>query len=218
MKADKGFLISIQSPSGQNLAKGKTQKQLSGIKDAVFARDKKTCQYCGFSSNKFMRWVAKDGNPHNMQEANMMTVCLLCHDALNCGVRDGKAKGSFIYLPQLTQAELNWIIHTCFIMQSLEGQKNLQHKIMIFFNGLKGNEAVAEKFFGKGSSNPLSLKNVMVMLSKTHYEARNQIFFGLRYLGSIKAYQAEYSTISKLINPDHYDITSLSQVYKQFVK
>lgn len=217
-KIDKGFLISTQKPSGRNLAQGKSIKQLSGIKNSVFARDKYTCQYCGFSSKKQMRWVAKDSNPFNMQEPNMMTVCLLCHDTLNCGVSDGKAKGSLIFLPQLTQIEINWILHVYFILNKNNSMPDFIEKVTSLINGLRENAKQVESMFGKGASNPVAMKNVMSMMSEKHRQNANRIFYGLRYFASINEYSSEYQSIASTINKDQFNTATLEALFTTYCK
>lgn len=80
----------------------------------VFERDRHTCRYCGFKAPKWQDINHQDGDHANQAESNLFTACGLCHASHHIGLA-GSFGGQLIYLPELSQADLNHLIRTMYM-------------------------------------------------------------------------------------------------------
>ena len=120
----------------------------------VFARDEQTCQYCGFKSTKFMDVVNADGNYRHNHVNNLVTSCPFC---TQCFFLDGIGKGDFggatlIYLPEMSQNDLNALCHVLFAMVISGGRSSGDAKTI--YRSLRMRGQYIEKELGKGLTNP----------------------------------------------------------------
>src|SRR3990167_7667759 len=79
----------------------------------VLERDQYTCQYCEFRAMSHQEIVNQDGNFQNNKISNLVTACPLCAqcfflESLDMGNQSG---GQLIYLPEMTQNQLNALCH-----------------------------------------------------------------------------------------------------------
>src|SRR3989338_3859271 len=82
------------------------------LRDKVFARDHFTCQYCGFQAQEHQEVVNLDGDYQNHPFANLVTACVFCTQSMFLevvGISYGG--GKLIYLPEMTQNELDSLCH-----------------------------------------------------------------------------------------------------------
>lgn len=124
------------------------------FQERVFTRDHYTCQYCGFKSEKFMDVVNADSDYTNNHISNLVTACPFC---TQCFFLDGIGKGDFgdgtlIYLPELTQNDLNAFCHVLFAMMISGGKSSTDAKTI--YRNLRMRSQYVEKELGKGLSTP----------------------------------------------------------------
>src|SRR5688572_30086292 len=84
-------------------------KAFHPISQRIYQRDYYTCQYCAFQAKEFQEIVNLDGNYHNNKFSNLVTACCFCSQCLfleSVGL-DEMGGGQLIYLPELSQADLN---------------------------------------------------------------------------------------------------------------
>ena len=84
--------------------------------EKIFARDDYTCQFCGFKSTKHQEITNLDHDYRNNKANNLATSCPFC---AQCSFLEAVGKsefggGTLIYLPEMTQAELNGLCHALF--------------------------------------------------------------------------------------------------------
>lgn len=83
--------------------------------DKVFQRTRRAvlestdyrCEFCGFQSTKFQEVHHGDDNHQNNAPENLYSACPLCHQVFHIGLAGMKEGGDLVYLPELTQAEIN---------------------------------------------------------------------------------------------------------------
>src|ERR1700730_2887415 len=83
--------------------------------EKVFKRDNYTCQYCGFQAKEFQEVVNIDQNYRNNKLTNLVTACCFCAQCFfldAVGVSYGG--GTLIYMPEISQTELNSFCHILF--------------------------------------------------------------------------------------------------------
>ena len=94
----------------------KEDKAFLPVAKRVFERDAYTCQYCGFQAKEFQEIVNIDGNYTNNKLSNMITACCFCTQCLFLQAvgLDEMSGGQLIYLPEMSQADLNSFCHVLF--------------------------------------------------------------------------------------------------------
>jgi len=209
---DKGFLFGITKLRGEHAAKGKTQRQIANLREAVIVRDKKKCRCCGVSSKKLAVYPL-NGNPNTYTEKNLITVCPICKDALSGGAVHGVSKGTMIFLPSLTQAELNWLFFAISKAVKTKGV-TASHGLKVY-DDLLGLSKVVESTWGNNSSDPNTIKQTLKRLSPKDYANRNKIFYGMRYLPNTDVYDDE---IDDIISNDFRDIglDKIKEIFNQY--
>lgn len=102
----------------------------------VMERDKYTCYYCGFESKKFQEVHHLNDNHNDHTEENLVTVCPLCHQShhLNSAAINNGAE--LIWLPELTQAELNHLCRVLFVANQIKEDSGNKNKHFIINNSL----------------------------------------------------------------------------------
>ncbi len=85
---------------------------------AVWQRDDYRCRYCGFRSGVHQEVVNIDGNYLNNRVSNLATACCFCQQCMflsAIGSGTGSS-GKLIWLPEMTQGQLNALVHVLFSM------------------------------------------------------------------------------------------------------
>lgn len=118
----------------------------------VHIRDQFSCQYCGFKSKEHLEVINADGNYRNNRIDNLVTACQLC---AQCFFLESIGKGDFgggtlIYLPEMTQGQLNAMIHVLFTNFALNSFSTEARNI---YRGFKLRSQPVEKILGEGMSN-----------------------------------------------------------------
>lgn len=128
----------------------------------VWERDDYSCQYCGFQAQEFQEVVNVDSNYHHNKLSNMATACCFCAqcfflDAIGKGDYGG---GTLIYLPEITQADLNGFCHVlfCAIANATDYRVDAQNIYRI----LKMRAKIVEQKLGEGMSNPALVGQALV--------------------------------------------------------
>ena len=149
----------------------------------VFERDHYTCQFCGFQARSLQEVVNLDGNYTHNKLSNLATSCCFCAQCFfieSVGV-GGYGGGSLIYLPELSQIELNSLCHVlfCAIMNDT-GYKSTAQSI---YRSLKFRSQPVEEKFGEGTSDPSIFGRLLIDLG-IETEKSDQLFQDIRLLPS----------------------------------
>lgn len=150
----------------------------------VFQRDGYVCQFCGFQAQLYQDVVNLDGNFTNNRMSNLVTACCFCSQCFfieSVGV-GGYGGGTLIYLPELTQAELNSLCHVLFCAITNDtGYKSSSQTIYLSF---KTRSQLVEEKFGEGTSDPAILGHLLIDSGPLKSEQFDKIFKGVRLLPS----------------------------------
>lgn len=138
----------------------------------VFVKDHYTCQYCGFVEKQYMEVVNADNDYTNNHLNNLVTACPFC---AQCFFLDGIGKSNFgggtlIYLPEMTQGELNALCHVLFTAIMSGGMHMAQAKAI--YRDLKLRAQHVEKSLGEGLSNPSLYGQLLI---DTYVENKTQV-------------------------------------------
>lgn len=123
------------------------------FKQKVFLRDHSKCTYCGFTASHHMWVVNRDQNYSNNVMSNLQTVCPLCMQCFFIeNVNSMGGGGTLIYLPEVSQSDLNGLCHSlfCAIANATVHEKTAQD----LYNTLKLRNAPVESAYGEGRSDP----------------------------------------------------------------
>jgi len=128
----------------------------------VYERDHYICQYCGFQAKQYQEIVNIDGNYTHNKTSNMITACCFCVQCLfieSIGL-DDMGGGQLIYLPEMSQADLNSFCHVLFC--AMGNGTGYQDSSQAIYRGLKFRSQPIENKFGAGTSNPSVLGQLIL--------------------------------------------------------
>lgn len=154
------------------------------FQNKVLGRDRYTCQFCGFQAKLFQEVVNIDGNYNNNKLSNMATACCFCAQCFfleSVGMGD-YGGGTLIYLPEMTQGELNSLCHVLFCaITNNTGYKNAAQSI---YRSYKFRSQAIEDKYGEGSSDPASFGQMIIESGISDYQTNQLIFKNIRLLPS----------------------------------
>jgi len=132
----------------------KQSKGFAASANRIFQRDNYTCQYCGFRSEKFQEVVNLDQNYSNNKLSNWVTACPFCAQCffIDSLEMDEHFGGTLIYLPEITQGDLNNFCRVVFCAL----QKNSAYKAQLqaIYLSLKDRAKSVETAMGPRTSEP----------------------------------------------------------------
>lgn len=162
----------------------KIDAKFKPFEQKILHRDQYTCQYCGFQAKFYQEIVNLDYNFANNRFSNLVTACCFCAQCFfieSVGV-GGNGGGSLIYLPELTQAELNSLCHVLFCaIVNNTGYKNSSQNI---YRSLKDRAKIIEKKFGEGTSDPTILGQLIIDSGIDSAKTMEPLFNNVRLLPS----------------------------------
>ena len=156
------LILTVNLAGWRAFVRRKEDKAFQPIQKRVFERDQYTCQYCGFQAKEYQEVVNIDGNYSRNNTSNMMTACCFCTQCLflqSVGV-DEMGGGQLIYLPEISQSDLNSFCHVLFC--AMDNNTGYQDTAQSIYRSLKFRSQVIENKFGSGMSNPTVMGQVMV--------------------------------------------------------
>lgn len=162
----------------------KTDKAFLPIQKRIFARDAFTCQFCEFQASDYQEIVNIDGNYTNNKLSNMVTACCFCVQCLflqTAGL-DDQSGGQLVFLPELTQGELNSFCHVLFCAMS--SSTDYQPVAQSIYRSLKFRTQLVEQRFGQGMSSPAMFGQAMLEYELRTPNAKLVIPQGIRLLPS----------------------------------
>lgn len=161
----------------------KADERFKAFELKVLQRDKYTCQFCGFQARYFQDVVNLDKNYNNNKLHNLATACCFCAQCFfveSVGV-GGYGGGNLVYLPELTQAELNSLCHVLFCAITNDtGYKSTAQNI---YRSFKYRTQAVEEKFGEGTSDPAIFGQLMID-SAVREDLAAQLFNNIRLLPS----------------------------------
>ena len=128
--------------------------------EKVFARDNNTCQFCGFTSTLFREAVNLDQNYNNNTLGNMVTACPFCAQCFfveSAGKQD-YGGGVLIYLPDMSQTDLNGLCHALFCAMSSGSEYSLDAQSV--YRDLSLRSQMVDAQFGHGMSDPMAFAHM----------------------------------------------------------
>ncbi|CEG58034.1 type IVB secretion system protein IcmJDotN [Legionella fallonii] len=162
----------------------KIDERFKSYEQKIFQRDKYTCQFCGFQARLFQEIVNLDSDYTNNRLSNLATACCFCAQCFfieSVGV-GGYGGGTLIYLPELTQTELNSLCHVLFC--AITNDTGYKSSAQNIYRSFKFRSQVVEEKFGEGTSDPAIFGQLMIDAGVNQEEIKAQLFKNVRLLPS----------------------------------
>ncbi|HAU1152146.1 TPA: HNH endonuclease [Legionella pneumophila] len=175
----------IASPGSWRLYSArKIDERFKSYEQKIFQRDRYTCQFCGFQARLYQDIVNLDGDYTNNRLSNLVTACCFCAQCFfveSVGV-GGYGGGTLIYLPELTQAELNSLCHVLFC--AITNDTGYKSSAQNIYRSFKFRSQIVEEKFGEGTSDPAIFGQLMIDSGVNSEEIREKLFKNMRLLPS----------------------------------
>lgn len=169
----------------------KEDKAFLPIQKRIFARDQFTCQYCGFQAKEYQEVVNLDNNYANNKLSNMVTACCFCTQCLflqSVGL-DEMGGGQLVYLPEISQGDLNSFCHVLFC--AMENNTGYQDTAQSIYRSLKFRSQIVESKFGSGTSNPAVMGQMIIDFRSQNKNTKVDILNDLRLLPSQSKFKVQ---------------------------
>lgn len=182
---------------GHTSRKDKSAEQ---SRKAVMAQGRfgRRCFYCDFKfgSSEDYELSHLDGDHTNAANENLVPACELCHCSLHLDLLSRKwpdAIGKIIFLPELTQAELNNLLQAMFYGMAMQvanadGMTQLEgiHPHTIYMRLLDRARQIEQNSLGEvvrpELSSPFVVSRLLADMSDEDYAKRGELLIGARYL------------------------------------
>ncbi len=162
----------------------KVDERFKAYEQKVFHRDRYTCQFCGFQARLFQEIVNLDSNYTNNRLSNLVTACCFCAQCFfieSVGV-GGYGGGTLVYLPEMTQPELNSLCHVLFC--AITNDTGYKSSAQNIYRSFKFRSQIVEEKFGEGTSDPAIFGQLMIDAGVSSDDIRDQLFKNIRLLPS----------------------------------
>lgn len=176
--------LKINPGAWRLFAARKADKAFIGFSEKVFRRDNHVCQYCGFQARDYQEIVNLDQNYHNNKLGNMATACCFCAQCFFLeSVGNSYGGGTLIYLPEISQANLNSFCHVIF--SAITNDTGYRETSQNIYRSLKFRAQVVEEQFGEGTSEPGVLSQLIIDTNMTRLdETTKALLSNIRLLPS----------------------------------
>lgn len=171
------------------------------VREMVIAQGRfgRRCYFCDFSfgSSDLFEVHHLDHDHQNDDPGNLAPVCELCHAPFHIDLVSRKwpgDSGKIIFLPELTQPELNNLLQAVFYAMAVNavGEENKSDEKPVFqphtvYRVLDDRAALVERngqgdVVRAGLSEPFALGRVLAEMDDATYARRDVLLHGLRYL------------------------------------
>ncbi len=109
-----GVKLSLEAGGAASLSRIPTKDQA----EKALRRDGFACRCCGFTSKKFQRVIFHEAAPESEGPVTVCTFCEMCFAIDRTGLTGA---GLLIWLPELSQAELNHVARALHVAQASDG-------------------------------------------------------------------------------------------------
>lgn len=150
----------------------------------VLQRDNYTCQFCGFQAKDYQDVINLDNNYNNNKISNLVTSCCFCAQCFfveSVGV-GGFGGGALVYLPELSQTELNSLCHVLFC--AITNNTGYKTSAQTIYRSFKFRSQIVEEKYGEGTSDPSIFGHLLIDMGSVSTEVLGNIFKSIRLLPS----------------------------------
>lgn len=150
----------------------------------VLQRDKYTCQFCGFQARVYQEVVNLDNDYKNNKLSNLVTSCCFCAQCFfieSVGV-GGYGGGTLIYVPEMSQADLNSLCHVLFC--AITNDTGYKSSAQNIYRSFKFRSQMVEDKFGEGTSDPALFGQLLIDSGVKDEDTRAKLFKDILLLPS----------------------------------
>lgn len=160
--AKKTLRLTVKAGTFAEFSKRKNDPQFQETKLKVLNRDRFTCQFCGFQARKYQEVINLDNNYKNNSFDNLATACCFCAQCffLESVGSGGYGGGTVIYLPEISQEDLNSFCHVIFC--AIANGTNYKMSSQAIYQSLRARSKPVEDKFGEGTSEPAALGQLIL--------------------------------------------------------
>lgn len=161
------------------------------VAEQVYQRDSYTCQYCGFQARQYQEIVNIDDNYLHNKISNLITACCFCSQCLfleSVGL-DDMGGGQLVYMPEMSQADLNSFCHVLFC--AMGNGTGYQDSAQSIYRSFKFRSQQIESKFGSGASNPATFGQMMLEHAAKSGEMKTDILNDIRLLPSYTKFKVQ---------------------------
>ncbi|KTC66530.1 IcmJ protein [Legionella adelaidensis] len=180
-----GKLKLTASPNSWRLYSArKVDPRFKSFESKILHRDRYTCQFCGFQARLYQDIINLDGDYTNNKSSNLVTACCFCAQCFfieSVGV-GGYGGGTLVYLPEMTQEELNSLCHVLFC--AITNDTGYKTSAQTLYRSFKLRSQAVEEKFGEGTSDPAILGHLLIDAGQASKEVSEKIFQNIRLLPS----------------------------------
>lgn len=169
----------------------KVDERFSAFEQRMLQRDRYTCRFCGFQARLYQDVVNLDGNYTNNKPDNLVTACCFCSQCFfmeSVGV-GGYGGGTLIYLPELSQAELNSLCHVVFC--AITNDTGYKSSAQTIYRSFKFRSQAVEEKFGEGTSDPAIFGHLLIDSGHVADDCAQKIVADLRLLPSMAKFRKQ---------------------------
>ena len=174
-------------------------KTLRDKRKKILTRDAYTCQACGWISRQWQEIHHRNHDHSDHSEKNLETLCPLCHQVFHLPQAAATNGGTIIWLPEVSQAELNLMCTALFVaLRHPKGKWAASARAILGI--FESRAAVAEDFLGR--SNPGFLAQSLLRVRPDQFEKRAHLTRALRLLPHPSRFQSEIEYWEKAHFPE----------------
>lgn len=148
----------------------------------VWKRDSYRCYYCNFTSKKHQEIHHLNDDHDDNSMDNLVTICPLCHQCFHLDTASSTNGGKIIWLPEMSQQELNYISRAIFIAaESARVSEEAGEKVSDFTkmatvieSSLLERALVVEQNVQQGASDPANFATALLNMKEESYEQREE--------------------------------------------
>ena len=173
------------------------------FKQQIFDRDGYTCRYCGFQAKKYQEVVNLDNNYRNNKLSNLVTACCFCVQCffLESVGKDDYGGGILIYLPEISQTDLNGFCHVLFC--AMANDTSYSSIAQNIYQDLKSRSKIIEEHLGEGMADAALFGRMLIDApNKDRDKVDKEILSSLRLLPSYSKFGKQVKEWSDAMQED----------------
>lgn len=177
----------------------RADKAFLAFQEKIHIRDDRTCQFCGFQAKAHLETINVNGNYLNNKKDNLLTACGFC---AQCFFLEAVGKSDFgggvlIYMPEMTQGELNALCHVIFASM-IYRLNNASHAKNIY-RSFKLRAQLIEEKIGEGLSNPAQFGQMLIDANASEQKpvVQEEILKAFRLLPNMAPFSTEIMSWAK---------------------
>jgi len=158
----KELTLSATSGAWRLFAARKADPAFLAFSKRVHERDNNTCQFCGFQAQLYQEVVNLDQDYRNNKLDNLVTACCFCAQCffLEAVGKNDYGGGTLIYMPEISQVELNGLCHVLFC--AIANATNYRTDAQAIYRSFKLRAQLVDEQLGEGMSNPSTFGQLLV--------------------------------------------------------